>query len=596
MNKHDKISKLLTASALGELPLEVQAEVNTHLNECPQCSSEFKRLQTLLECTGRISELSPDEQMCESAKQAVFTAVESNKGQTFSRQNVGIGLILKTIMYSKTMKYAAAAVIAIVIIGGISFWPGSDSQNSKWWLGPPAAWGQEIIAKLETMEALVYRGQAVIISPYGSTHVSGTWSRNYETKDRSRTDRYYEPTDEETFGDSNPESVLQHVTYNVPDGQDLVQYDVSYEYQCYTIKTIEGGAYEKDPVKRLQFYVNLLDKANRILGTKTFDGRECVGFEISADKYSDNPEDWINRIWFDVQTKLPVRIEKYDLPITDSPDRTITTIQDQFEYYAQVPAEMFKPEIPVDFINAEPDDVRAAKDIQEKGQMLYADVPAGLKDEIVAALKGVKTAVYRKRFGFVKDENWLLTDGDRIYVSRYDWRKDSYSGGQLRKTEWYVTDKEDWGKTSFDFNDKNFKLIQTTVNFADRSYSQITHGSTSHPDNPMDRIIFLAGWIDKADRFFESELIDGIECFGFELSAKKYGSNPDTSIYTLWFNSETMLLVRVESEGLQDNGPRKKVLDQFKWNPELPADTFVPVIPEGFVLDHPDEIQAAKEK
>jgi outer membrane lipoprotein-sorting protein len=596
MNNHDKISGLLAAFALGELSPQEQAEVKAHLAGCNKCGSKLKRLQKLLESTEHLRELSPDARMCESAKQAVFTAVENEKNQHSFRQNTGLESILRTFINGRTIKFGAVAVFLMAVLFGINFWPGGNSQSSKWWLGPPAAWGQEIIAKLKTIEALVYRNQAVIVSPYGSTHVSGTWSRNYQAKDRSRTDRYYEPTDEDTFDDVNPDSVLQHVTYNVPDGQDLVQYDVSYEYQCYTIKTIEGGAYERDPVKRLQFYVNLLDKANRIVGTKTFDGRECVGFEVSANKYGDNPEDWIDRIWFDIQTKLPVRIEKYDLPMTGSPGRTITTIQDQFEYYAQVPAEMFEPEIPVDFINAEPDDVRAAKDIQEKGQMIYADVPAGLKEDIAAALKGVKTAVYRKRFGFVKDENWLLTDGDRIYVSRYDWRKDSYSGGQLRKTEWYVTDKEDWGKTSFDFNDKNFRLILTTVNFDDRSYSQITHSSISHPDNPMDWIIFLADYIDKADRFFENELIDGIECFGFELSAKKYGSNPDTSIYTLWFNRETMLPVRVESEGLQDDGPRKKVLDQFEWNPELPADTFVSKIPEGFVYDHPDEIQAAKEK
>ena len=582
MNKHDKISRLLAAFALGELTPEEQAEVKAHMAGCRKCGSELKRLQTLLECTGRLKELSPDARMCESAKQAVFTAVENEIEQTPSRQNPSLEFMRRTFMNGKTIKFAAAAVFLMVVLFGINFWPGGNSQNSKWWLGPPAAWGQEIIAKLVTIEALVYRDQAVIVSPYGSTHVSGTWSRNYEAKDRSRTDRYYEPTDEDTFGDSNPNSVLQHINYNIPEGKDLVQYDVSYEYQCYTIKTTEGGAYERDPVKRLQFYVNLLNKANRIVGMKTFDGRECVGFEVSANKYGDNPEDWIDRIWFDVQTKLPVRIEKYDLPMTGSPGRTITTIQDQFEYYAQVPAEMFEPKIPVDFINAEPDDVRAAKDIQEKGQMLYADVPAGLKEEIVAALKGVKTAVYRERFGFVKDENWLLTDGDWIYLSRYDWRKDSYSGGQVQKTEWYVTDKADWGKTSFDFNDKNFRLIQMTVNFDNRSYTQITHGSTSHPNNPMDWIIFLAEQIDKADRFFESEQIDGIECFGFELSAKKYGTNPDTSIHTLWFDTGTKLPVKMEFDWLQDDGPRKRVQDKFEWDPELPAETFVPEIPADF--------------
>jgi len=85
-----------------------------------------------------------------------------------------------------------------------------------------------------------------------------------------------------------------------------------------------------------------------------------------------------------------------------------------------------------------------------------------------------------------------------------------------------------------------------------------------------------------ADRFFESKQIDGIECFGFELSAKKYGTNPDTSIHTLWFDTVTKLPVKMEYQGLQDDGPRKRIMDQFEWNPELPAETFIPEIPAGF--------------
>ncbi|MGB2865888.1 MAG: zf-HC2 domain-containing protein [Sedimentisphaerales bacterium] len=573
MNKHDKISKLLAGSALGELSPEAQAEVKTHLAECHQCSSELKRLQTLLECTGRIRELSPDARMCESARQALFAAVESGKNQPSPKPNPGPELIWRTIMYNRTMKLAAAAVIAMVVLGGISFWPGGNPQNGKWWLGPPAAWGQEIMAELEKIEALVYRSQSVFVGGYGSTHVSGTWRRNYEAKDRSREDQYYEHTDEDTFGPSNPDSILQHVSYKVPDGQDLISYGVSYEHQCYTIRTNEGGAYQRDPMGRLRSYVNQLDKADRILDMATFEDRECVGFEIDTSKYEDNPEGRIDRIWFDVQTKLPIRIERHGRPITSRPGETFTHIQDQFEYYAQVPAEMFEPEIPEDFINAEPSEVHAAKEKQEKGQMLYADVPAGLKDDIAAALKGVKTAVYRE------------SGGEWIYISEYDWRKDSYLGDQLRKAVWYVTYKADWGKTSLDFNDRNFRLIQTTVNFADRSYKEITHDSRSHPDNPMDRIISLAGYIDRADRFFESQQIEGIECFGFELSAKKYGSNPDTNIHTLWFDAVTMLPVKMEFDWLQDDGPKKRVLDQFEWNPDLPVETFIPEIPADFTLE-----------
>lgn len=500
--------------------------------------------------------------------------------------------IWRTIVRTKTARFTAAAVIVFIVIGGITFWPSHD----KWWLSSPAAWGQQIMAELENIEVLIYRHQGVFVSRYGSTHVSGTWHRYYEAKDRSRIDRYYEHTDEDTYGPAHPDSVLQHVTYKVPDGQNLKQYDVSYEHQCYTIRINEGGAYEIDPVDRLRFYVGQLDHADRILDTATFDGRECVGFEISADKFGKNPKDWVHRIWFDVQTKLPVRIEVLGMPITGESGKTMTMIQDQFEYYAQVPAEIFEPNIPDGFINAEPDEVRAAKTAQKKGPMLYADVPDGLREKIAAALQGVKTVVYWKCYGFIRDESWLFSPDKKIYISEHNWRIDDYLREHVRETEWYVTDKDDWGETSFDFNDRNFRLTKTTVNFSDRSYREETYGNTSHPDNPMDRVIFLTDYISMADRFFESRQIDGIECFGFELSTKKYGDNPDTNINTLWFDSETMLPVRVEFEWLQGDKLRKTALKQFEWDPELPADTFVPVIPEGFVLDQPDEVQASEEK
>jgi len=104
----------------------------------------------------------------------------------------------------------------------------------------------------------------------------------------------------------------------------------------------------------------------------------------------------------------------------------------------------------------------------------------------------------------------------------------------------------------------------------------------------MDHITFLAGWIDSADRFFAKEDVEGIDCFGFELSAKKYGTNPATSKHRLWFDAETMLPVKVESEWVQDDGPRKRVSDEFQWNVELPPDIFIPDIPQDFKLSEPD--------
>ncbi|MHC4110186.1 MAG: hypothetical protein ACYSUY_03875, partial [Planctomycetota bacterium] len=138
--------------------------------------------------------------------------------------------IWRTIMKNPITKLAAAVII-IVILGGINFWPDS-SENRKWWLAPPAAWGQEIIESLEDFEVLVYREQFVHISLYGSTHVSGQWSINYQANDRSRQDTYFERTDEDTYGDNTEDSVLHHITWKIPEGNDLIHYDVSSEFQC----------------------------------------------------------------------------------------------------------------------------------------------------------------------------------------------------------------------------------------------------------------------------------------------------------------------------------------------------------------------------
>ena len=53
-----------------------------------------------------------------------------------------------------------------------------------------------------------------------------------------------------------------------------------------------------------------MDNADKLLGEKIIEERDCVGFEISASKYGSNPDEWVDRIWFDIETKLPVLIEQ----------------------------------------------------------------------------------------------------------------------------------------------------------------------------------------------------------------------------------------------------------------------------------------------
>jgi hypothetical protein len=558
------MNELLVSFALKELPQQQSCEVEAHLTECKQCRRDLDRLKALLESAGQRQRLSADSQMCQSAKQAVLQKVRSDDMEQPTGGIAGLEYAWRTIMSSRAIKLAAAAVIVVAILGVLTLGPGGPG-NGKWWLVPSAA-AKEITDSLDKIEALVYRQQFVFVRPYGSTHVSGNWQKCYQARDMSRKDTYY---DDELVG----------IQYNLPDGNDTTRYDVSFEYQCYTVEQYEGGARGRDPVELLRFYVGLLDKADRVLGTEIFEGRKCVGFEISAGKYGDNPKEWTDRIWFDVETKLPVRIEKHGRPVTDHPEQTFTFIQDQFEYYVQLPVDMFAPQIPEGFANTHPDNIRAQREKQEKGEMLFAEVPPGLKDEIVAALKGVKTAVYRQ-------------GATAVFLSRYAWRKDIYDGrDQLRRTEWFVIEKEDMAKTSWDFNDKDYRLTQTIVDFEDRTYTTIVHRGDSCPGHPMDRILFLAGWIDRADCLLENAEIDGVECFGLELSAKKYGSNPDGMLDRMWFDVQRKLPAKMEGELPRADGTKAVIVkDQFEWNAELPAEIFVPEIPPGFTFVEPAEM------
>jgi len=600
-NRHEAIAALV----LGELEGPAADEIKKHINTCENCRLLYQALTEEEETIQSAFKVVDDRS--KAVGDNLLVQFDGGSHKSSSGTTVLHRLRAGSRKTKRMTKWAAAAVIAIAVVGGMSLWPGG-SDTGEWWLGSPAVWGQEIIAELVKIEALVHREQIVLVGRHGHTHVSGNWSRLYKARDRVRRDKYYEHTDENTFGDNSSDSVLVNITWDIPDGNDLMLYHVSFEHECYTIRIREGGAYDRDPMTKLRSYVKELDRADRILETEVFEDRECVGFEIDRARNADDPERSVDRIWFDVETKLPVRIEKHGIAVTDSPGQTATFIDDRFEYHAQIPADMFEPVIPEDFVEAEPHEIHAAKEKQEKGEMPYADVPQGLRDDVVAALKYVQTAIYRKRHGFTRDGKWIFSARNRIYVSPHAWREDVHSqyserdddpaNEHVERTNYFVVDKSDWGRTSLDFNDKAFSLTQTTVDFADASYMIVNHGSESHPDNPMDYIIRIASLLNEADRFWEDEEIEGIRCFGFEVSAKKYGTNPDGMLHRLWFDARTKLPVKLEFERIHegDGKPRRSVTDRFQWNAEILAGTFEPRIPEGFVSAHPDEIQAARER
>lgn len=247
-------------------------------------------------------------------------------------------------MSTRTIKVALAAAVILIVLGGLSLWPFGGGGQGQWWLASPAAWGREILTTLET-KAVRCREQTVLVAADGSQHTSSTWDTLYVSKDSYRRDIY-------------DGQVLREIQWYVPEGDNMIQHYIRYDLGCYGALRHQGSFGTDDPVARMRFFVEQSDKADRSLGEGVIDGHDCIGFEIRPSKYGSNPNTWIDRIWFDVQTRLPVRMERAGRPVTGDPTRTFTTIMDQFAYDADVPADTFVPQAPPQgFLNAHPDDL-----------------------------------------------------------------------------------------------------------------------------------------------------------------------------------------------------------------------------------------------
>ncbi|NIP25152.1 MAG: hypothetical protein GWN67_17685 [Phycisphaerae bacterium] len=259
----------------------------------------------------------------------------------------------RTIMNSRITKLTAAAVIIITILGGVKFWPDGGSENGRWWLGSPAAWGQEILAELDTIKGISCREQTIWLDPDGRRHTSSTWDIFYVSSDSYRRDIY--------DGD-----ILREIQWYVPEGDDMIQHYLRFDLKCYGALRHTGSFGVSDPIDRIRFYVGLLDEADELLGEAVIEGRSCVGFEISASKYGDNPREWLDRIWFDVDTKLPVLVEQErgcPRDETQTDYHPHINVMDRFDYNPQLPADTFIPQqAPEGFINAHPDEIRAIKE------------------------------------------------------------------------------------------------------------------------------------------------------------------------------------------------------------------------------------------
>jgi hypothetical protein len=178
---------------------------------------------------------------------------------------------------------------------------------------------------------------------------------------------------------------LREIQWNVPDGNDMIGHSICFDLGSYFIKRQKGvrnSSSKSDPVEGLRYCVEDLDNADRLLGTEIIDGYECVGFE------NDKEDGKTDRIWFDVKTKLPVRLEYRNLIRSPGSEERITIIRDQYDYDVDVTPETFVPYIPEGFIPGHPDDFKVDIAITDENLTVTEQPDGSFKAEIAIYNKG----------------------------------------------------------------------------------------------------------------------------------------------------------------------------------------------------------------
>ena len=309
MNTHDKINELLTAFALGELSPQESSDVETHLAECPRCTTELEQLRAVLECADAMSRLSADEQTCQSAKQRILEATASKQTTT---PPATLKSIWRITMTTNKFKLAAAAIILIAAAIGLDLFLGGT------------------ITFADVIKPIL-NARTVVLD-----YVIGEGPDALEMHDiviGSRIRRTMSNIDKTMILDSRVRSTLSNMDMtmilDLEDGRmlTLVALGVTKiaSYNDIQGTGLEGTRSVLDFVRNVVSEVKDNPDADiQDLGEKEINGQKAVGFYVKGPNVD-------LTIWANKKTSLPIRIEfaegktskvikniKFDVPLEES--------------------------------------------------------------------------------------------------------------------------------------------------------------------------------------------------------------------------------------------------------------------------------------
>lgn len=264
----------------------------------------------------------------ETDSHIIGDALNALKNRSVTRQEN----IWSTIMNRRITKFAAAAVIIIAVMVGINQFGGSIDGTSVAWA--------DITEKVNQIYTYTYNLHATFTG--GTKGQCQMETKAYFSSEHGlRTDMYMD----------GKLGMIQHldlankrITGIMPEQKKYVNMQLNDEH---IQKMNQKG--EGDPRYLIEQFLSL---EYTELGLDVIDGVEVEGIETADPRYSGGIfEGFIGRLWVDVETDLPVRLEmEMQMPPIAGKDLgTMNMVLDSFQWDVYIDPTIFEPNLPSDY-------------------------------------------------------------------------------------------------------------------------------------------------------------------------------------------------------------------------------------------------------
>ena len=231
-------------------------------------------------------------------------------------------------MKSPVAKFAAAAVIVIAVLAGVSYLGGSIDGTS-------VAWGK-VLERIEQIESFIFQQQISVTSVADDTTIQESETTTYVSSDYGlRQDAYM---NDQIIGISYIPPTGTIITQVMPGEKKYRIVSTSEEY----MRQIHDQANPKGMIKEFMSFEHIeLDR-------KIIDGVEVEGIEVNDPRFLNSVfESAVGRLWVDVVTELPVRTEIEGVSGNGSIKTKIVAYD--FDWDAEPQPSVFELNIPDDY-------------------------------------------------------------------------------------------------------------------------------------------------------------------------------------------------------------------------------------------------------